>query len=290
MENIVIEKVFEEEMKVQINGKIKNILELSVLENTYLNVYWDNQKEGELHLIDGIECDICKNKGYIYCVGADGNDYQVECECQKQRKTLIRLNNCGITKEMLDKYTFGKYECENEWQKEAKTLFLEFCKDIASGNKYFIYYGGISGSGKTHLCTATFQKLIKSNMTGYYMLWNKEIPNILALEKSTYEDNQIKYYEKIKFLENIDVLYIDDFLKLTNNKYSNDSLSLAYKIINSRYNNNKITIISSEYLVNQLNELDMATCSRIYEKAKNGKYMFDCGNEKNKNYRYKENK
>lgn len=285
MEEIKIEQVFEEEMEVQINGQRKKILELTMKENTYLNVYWDNLKEGELNLIDGIDCPICKNKGWIAKVDKNGWDYLVDCECKKQRKTISRLNNCGISKDMLEHYTFKNYICDDNWQKNIKQKFIEYCKEISEGKKSWLYYGGISGSGKTHLCTATFQRLIKSNMQGHYMLWNRDIPSILALEKSSYDDNQIKYAEKIKFLETVELLYIDDFLKLNEIKYNISSLSLAYKIINSRYINNKITIISSEYLVSKLAELDLATYGRIREKCAMGKYMIDCGEDSSRNYR-----
>lgn len=259
------------------------------IEYEKMKAQWYNEEEGNRHLEDGINCDICKNKGNIAYVDEYGNQFVKPCECEKQRTTFIRLKNCGISREMLERYTFSNYTTENEWQKKVKNIFVEYSKSIANKENNWLYYGGISGAGKTHLCVATFQKLIKSNMSGYYLLWNNEFPQILALEKSTLEENQYKYKEKIKTLTNVDVLYIDDFLKLTNNKFSNDNLSLAYKIINNRYINNKITIISSEYLVSQLNEIDKAICGRINEKANFGQFMFDCGEDERKNYRLGDN-
>lgn len=272
---------------IVLNGSNLSEVKLSKREYAIMQCSWENENMGNLNEEDGIECELCKNKGIIYFV--DENDCVVakNCECTNQRKTIQRLKNCGITKNMLERYTFKNFVVENEWQKNIKEYVLEYCKTLINDNVWMMI-SGISGCGKTHLCTAVFQRLIKSNRRGEYLLWNEEVPKILALEKSSYEDNQIKYESRIKFLQEVDVLYIDDFLKLTQNKWNDDSISLAYKIINSRYNNNKITIISSEYSINHIKNKDTAIAGRIIEKSCNGKFILDCGNEEYKNWRIKQ--
>lgn len=274
-------------------NKIENIIKnnefsnMSEIEYARLKCKWYNEESGNLNEEDGINCDVCHNKGKIAYLDDNGNEFEKDCDCMKQRRTFIRLKKCGISKNMLEHYTFSNFICENEWQKNLKDTFINYCKEIAIGEKNWLMISAITGLGKTHLCTATFQKFIKSGMEGEYIIWNEEVPKILALEKSSYEDNQIKYDKRIKFLQNVELLYIDDLYKLTSNKYNEDSISLAYKIINSRYNNNKITIISTEFLPQAIKEIDCAIFGRIYEKAKNGFYILNCGNEEEKNYRLK---
>ena len=262
------------------NGKV------SKKEYTEMQCQWENENIGYLNEADGINCDLCKNKGLIYFIDEKDTVVAKDCECMNQRRTIQRLKNCGITKEMLEHYTFKNFTTENEWQKNIKQYVLDYCKTLTEKNNWMMI-SGVSGCGKTHLCTAVFQRLIKSNRKGEYLLWNEEVPKILALEKSTYEDNQIKYEKRLKFLQDVDVLYIDDFFKLTQSKWNEDSISLAYKIINSRYNNNKITIISSEYSINHIKSKDTAIAGRIVEKSENGRFIFDCGNEQEKNWRIK---
>ena len=269
----------------ELEKEVNDLLNLSPVEYAKLKCQWYNDEIGNLDKEDGINCDVCHNKGKIAYVDENGNEFEKDCDCMKQRRTFIRLKKCGVSSEMLEHYTFSNFICKEEWQKSIKEIFIDYCKSIASGELNWLLMCGASGSGKTHLCTATFQKLVKSGMSGEYLLWNEEVPKILSLEKSSYEDNQIKYEKRLKFLQEVDLLYIDDFLKLTLNKWNDDSISLAYKIINSRYNNNKITIISSEFLPNKILEMDSAIFGRINEKSKNGKYILNCGNDKNKNYR-----
>lgn len=60
------------------------------------------------------------------------------------------------------------------------------------------------------------------------------------------------------------MLYIDDFLKGSN---SENSLEIAFDILNYRYNNKLTTLISSELLMNELNAIDAAITGRIYQSA-----------------------
>ena len=54
--------------------------------------YWQNQKQGNLNTIDGIECSKCLNRGFMNIVnvlpnGAEVTAYQ-ECECTVARKLI----------------------------------------------------------------------------------------------------------------------------------------------------------------------------------------------------------
>ena len=62
-------------------------------------------------------------------------------------------------------------------------------------------------------------------------------------------------------------------------------LKTAFETINYRYNNNMPTIISSELLIDDLRDLDEATASRMYQRAKG--YVISIAKDKNKNYRFK---
>ena len=93
-----------------------------------------------------------------------------------------------------------------------------------------------------------------------------------------------KYSDKLRELQNIDVLYIDDFLKCLDKSKINTELSFAFEIINARYIADRPTIISSELDINQLNAFDNALAGRIVEKA--GKFTISISGS-DKNYRLK---
>ena len=80
----------------------------------------------------------------------------------------------------------------------------------------------------------------------------------------------------------VDVLYIDDFFK---GKISDTDKTLAFDIINYRFNNNLVTIISSELLLNDLINIDAAIAGRIKQMA--GDYIVQIAYDDERNYRLK---
>ena len=197
------------------------------------------------------------------------------------------LKESGIPKETLHRFVLKNYIANEKWQAQIKNSIIEYLKD---DNSNWLVLSGKTGVGKTHLCVASFQYLIKNKYKkGQYISWNTFSIKMLALSKSTYTDNQEKFEREINDICNVDVLYIDDLFKLTNNKYGNDeSVSLLYRIINNRYlDKNKITIISTELFEKQIKELDEAIWGRIHERCFGGKYWLTIANENGRNYRAK---
>lgn len=252
------------------------------MEYIYDSVAFANEEEGNLNQEDGIDCPVCKNKGYIVYLKGKYEKIK-DCECMKARRTFKRLMETGITRDMLERLNFKTFKTNENWQRKALELLVNYCK--IPNNKNWIYLSGISGSGKTHLCTATFQYLVKQGLQGEYLLWNEFIPRMISMERSVYTETQQEYMDTLERLQNVDVLYIDDFLKLASQENMNTQLSIAYRILNSRYMNNKITIISSEVSDGELKKLDLAIYGRIFEKADKGNYMLYCGKDTNRNFR-----
>lgn len=242
-----------------------------------------NAGTGTLNLDDGIDCPLCKNKGYTekVIVGYGGGYTSVmqECECQKQRRSWKRLQNSGLA-DSIQRMTFDSYKADQEWQVKAKLKAEKFAR--GEGGEWF-YFGGAVGSGKTHLCTAICGELLKQNQSVKYMCWAEEAVKLKGKVNDDDYDSLIRPYK------DADVLYIDDFFKTRRNKtgiaeYPSDAdVKLAYQIINFRYISRKKTIISSEWLMNELMQMDEATASRIYEMAKGS--TLQLGRDEKRNYR-----
>lgn len=265
-----------------IGSNNENVEEIDALKEKQIECDNWNAIEGNLNEIDGIECNICKNKGYVGIISKSGYLVAKNCECMKARNTFRRLSNCGISKTTLEHYNFRNWECKESWQKQILDICKKFYLKVKSGAADWFILSGTSGSGKTHCCTALFQELIRSlNKSGYYMMWNDEIPQLLSLRKSSYTDNQEKYNDTINTLKNIEVLYIDDLFKL-DKRYKEDSLSIAFEILNARYVNNRITLISTEIEKNQFENIDTAIWGRCNEKTNMGEFWVSItGNNKN---------
>lgn len=237
-----------------------------------------NKSAGNLNEFDGFNCNACLNKGYIAYINENGYEIHKECKCMRIRKTLRLAKNSGLGDILADN-TFAKYEVTEEWQKAIKEKAQAFCEDEAA--KWF-FIGGQVGAGKTHLCTAISAHYIKAGFDTQYMLWCEESKRLKSIV------NEFELYQRsIDKYKNVDVLYIDDFLKTRGGELpTNADINLAFEILNNRLmSNEKITIISSEKTLAEILDYDEATMSRIYQQT--GIYNINIERDIKKNYRLK---
>lgn len=248
-----------------------------------------NRQEGNLHLQDGYNCPICKNKGYIAKAEKTEFGYWTEikyfCECQSVRKTIRHMEKSGL-KSLIGKYTMKNYTTTEEWQHNVYDKANDFVKQRLekTGDNWF-YIGGASGSGKTHICTAICREFLLKGLAVRYMLWRDDAVKLKANLTEFAEYNKL-----MNELKHIDVLYIDDLFK---SGYAGESgkqkptaadINLAFELLNYRYNNPElITILSSECTTSDLLAIDEAIGGRIAERA--GRFMINLAPDGKKNYR-----
>lgn len=230
-----------------------------------------NAVEGNLK---GVNCCKCKNRGNIAIV-KDGELRVRKCECMTARKSLWYIEQSGL-KTLLDECTFDRYDATDPWQQHALSLSKDY---VENGADKWLFFGGNPGSGKTHLCTAVCGELLKQNHAVKYMMWASESKKIKALI------NEAAEYEKLtKELKSVEVLYIDDFLKVKRGAQPTDAdINLAFEIIVYRDVKNLRTIISSEKTIDDIISLDEALGSRINARSK--AFQMNIALDKKKNYR-----
>ncbi len=231
----------------------------------------ENNRQGDL---SGYECSACQNRGYFAVRTEDDNMAFKDCKCMKIRMSLRNIENSGLS-DVIKKNTFDRYTENEPWQAYAKKLAIEYTK---INSNLWLYVAGQSGVGKTHLCTAICSGLLNNGRVIKYALWRDVFRELDSL-KYKYDERQ----QKLDKLKNIDVLYIDDFLKNYEKKANIDELNIAYEVINLRYIADKKTIISSEHISDRLLEFDTALGGRIIEKSK----MIQIREENGRNYRTK---
>ncbi len=245
-----------------------------------------NRKEGNLHEYDGYHCELCKNKGsFLRAEKINGIYTEVlcECECQKTRRSIRAMMKSGL-KNIIEDYTFEKFDTAEIWQVTLKEKALEFVKNH-SGKWFFI--GGQSGCGKTHICTAIAGEFLKARKNVRYMVWRDDIAKI----KGCITDAEA-YAEIMNTYKAAEVLYIDDLFK--NGKGfdgkvqppTGADIQAAFEILNYRYNNKHlITIISSERSLYELVKIDEALGGRISEMTFDKGFGFNIKKDRGKNYR-----
>lgn len=225
------------------------------------------------------ECPICGKKGYVM-----QNGMAKLCKCLETRNTMRRLEESGIAKG-IERCRFDNFEVKELWQQRMLDIAMKYAQSGAKEGKW-LYFGGQSGSGKTHLAMAVIGKMAEIDDV-WYMPWTIDVQALKCVVT-----NDEKYAEQIKPLQRVRTLFIDDMFKPVRGRdgltqlATGADLRIAFDILNFRYINDLPTIISSEWHIRELDAIDEAISSRIYEKC--GGYRVNIGRDPKRNHRYKE--
>lgn len=245
-----------------------------------------NNTEGTRHLEDGYNCPTCKNKGFVVKLqelpGGHFTQIMADCKCAEVRRSILRMKKSGL-KDIIKEYTFEKFEATEPWQNTIKTA----AKAYAEHPDGWFYAGGQSGAGKSMICTAICRHFLLNGRRVMYMSWREDVATLKGFAMEPEEREKL-----INRFKQTEVLYIDDLFKdgkdeKGQRKYpSTADVRLAFEIINYRYLNPKLlTLISSEWSVDELLDIDEAIGGRIFERA--GANGFNIAPDRSKNYRTK---
>lgn len=226
------------------------------------------EKQYSIEDLEDKVCHICGTKCGWDDIGEDshGYHYVAPCVCQQMAAVKNNIEKSGLSS-IMQEYTFDAFQTDNEYRRimaqTAAAYVQEYLSAVQYAKKPWMFIGGQTGCGKTHICTAAVGKLLSENVPCVYMEWIKDAGRLKASVNDT---------EHAKFVERYtepDVLYIDDLFKCKNGAVPSDAeIRLAFDILNTRYTRNKATIISSEWSLPKLMEQDQATFSRVNERCK----------------------
>lgn len=262
------------EMRDKILSAFNRGAKMTDKQQTMWQIKQANDSIGNLHETDGYHCDKCNNRGFITKYDeATGTTYSQECECVKIRNNLSRLKNSNLR--YTEKYTFENFTTRTATEKTIKNTAHNYINDQSNA---WLYIGGQSGAGKTHICTAICGKLIQHGKQVLYAEWAEIERNLTAYKYKADEYNN--YFGKLAGAE---VLYIDDLLKFCNLS-DKEPMKILYNLINTRYNSKLKTIISSEIYLRELFVADSAIAGRIKELATD-KYIMEIPRENKLNHR-----
>lgn len=236
------------------------------------NVLSENLRYGDL---EGGDCKLCRNRGYT--VRKDGEYIRhVICRCMAQRRQNQAIENSGYA-ELITSKTFENYKLNEEWQKNALHVAKAWTRQ---GTYPFLYLGGKSGAGKTHLAVAAFYSLVQRGVHGKYVSWREQSRDLKMrmTEAGWYDD-------KIRSLKSIPLLLIDDFLWTNGGVPSEEDFKLAKEIIDARQSNGLKTIFTANWTIKAVNGLSEVVGGRIYEGCgSKTNFVLSFGSE-TKNYR-----
>ena len=211
-----------------------------------------------------IKCNKCNNKGYIayprYSEFFD--DYELgfkECDVCANLRKIARLGQDTGLGNYINK-TFNDYKIEEKWQEYIYNVAKKYLEKGSDENCWFTILGQ-SGSGKTLIASIITNELLqKRKRSVICIVWTDFIG---ALKRYMIDESIKDASSMLDSVKNVDILMIDELMK----KYNETDLKYIIEIINYRYNNNLITIITSEKVVDELISIDQATFGRVIEKS-----------------------
>jgi len=229
-------------------------------------------------------CKRCGDTGWIPAPPREANGttytFDTPCPC-KEAKRMRRIAEQSGLKAAMDVMTLNTFVQDAPFRKAMHEKAVSF---LESQGSEWLYIGGQPGSGKTHICTAVCVELMEKGIPVKYMLWTDESLRIVSSRTDSEEQEAL-----LEPLKSVPVLYIDDLFKgeVDREKRLNPSPAsqkLAFEILNARYSRNLRTIISGEWNLEQLLDIDQATFSRVYQKCTD-KYRMYITPGKEKNWR-----
>lgn len=204
----------------------------------------------------------------FYIEVVDGIEIAKECECRERLIYAHRLKFANIPVTFKD-MTLENFNYEIYSVGESKGLIGTACKSI----KYYLdnfekmqekglglyIYSETKGSGKTRMVASIANFLLENHQVKFAVS-----ADILSEIKNTYNDES-EYTESqlINALNSTEILIIDDFGVERKSDWVNEQF---YSIINNRYINKKVTILTSNFALETIS-YDSRITNRILERT-----------------------
>jgi len=179
----------------------------------------------------------------------------VLCPCSRSNAATKLIENARIPRRYRD-CTFDGFKSEPGTLQDnallyAKTLVLDY--PAVDRGLLFI---GPAGVGKTHLAVAIIKGLIEKGFAGMFT----EFGSLLKAIQDSY--NPISKSSELSVLAPIyqaDVLVLDELGATVPTEWVRDTM---YQIINKRYNDNKLTVFTTNYSDEPRESISTTTFSR----------------------------
>jgi len=124
---------------------------------------------------------------------------------------------------------------------KAKLLVESFAREYPGGREHGLLLMGPCGVGKTHLAVAALAELVKRGHEGLFYDYRELLKTIQSSYNAVSQSSEMEVLDPVVKTE---VLLLDD---LGSSKPSAWALETVGYILNSRYNENRVTLLTTNY-------------------------------------------
>jgi DNA replication protein DnaC len=171
----------------------------------------------------------------------------VRCDCWREQVGQTRLADANIPKRYLH-CTLGNFAAYNESLERALEIAKRLPERFASENSRAlvgrgVFLDGPPGVGKTHLAVAVLKEIVQAS--GARALFY-DTRDLLRIIRSTYDPSiRTTELEVLRPVMFADLLVLDDLGAEKTSEWVDETMNL---IVNTRYNERRMTIFTSNYL------------------------------------------
>lgn len=196
-------------------------------------------------------CQICFGSGMEVIPGKGAR----LCSCQRNGTTSNLLERAKLPRRYLACH-FNKYKPENDSQRTALKYAMAFVRDYPAVDRGILFSGTV-GVGKTHLAVSILMGLTERGFSCLFYEFGTLLKEIQDSYNPNTKSSELAVLGRVLDAE---VLVLDE---LGSSKPTDWVHETMYHIINSRYNDKKATIFTTNYLDVPQNPTDSTLEDRI---------------------------
>jgi DNA replication protein DnaC len=186
-------------------------------------------------------CPLCDDTGWKAADDAADTRRVVRCDCWRERIGRERLAEANIPKRY-QHCTLANFTVYNNSLEKAVTLARRVAESFPVVSRGLLLEGQ-PGVGKTHLAVAVLKQVIATSGARGLFYDTREL---LRLIRSTYDPSiRTTELEVLRPVMHADLLVLDDLGAEKTSEWVDETMNL---IVNTRYNERRLTIFSSNYL------------------------------------------
>lgn len=202
------------------------------------------------------KCPLCNGSGWVIEDAQSSSSSVVRCSCYLQRRSVILLKEANIPKRYIN-CTLENFETNRIISREphhlspakaqltpamAKDVVQDFIQGYTPKNRGLLLMGNC-GVGKTHLAVALILSLMKSKGVSCLFYDFRDLLNEI---RASYKSNSKTVTSNIlRPVFEKEIVVLDELGAEKITEWTRDTLNY---ILNKRYNDNKTTIITSNWL------------------------------------------
>jgi DNA replication protein DnaC len=191
-------------------------------------------------------CPLCDDTGWKP-VEENGVRRVVRCECWREQVGQTRLADSNIPKRY-QHCTFANFRAYNESLQhalEAARLLTERFPTASTREQLGrgLFLDGAPGVGKTHLAVAVLKAIVEKSAARALFYDTRDLLRVI---RSTYDPSiRTTELEVLRPVMTVDLLVLDDLGAEKTSEWVEETMNL---IVNTRYNERRVTIFTSNYL------------------------------------------